>query len=73
MRVRDWNIGIVVCFLGVLGTFVSAVDAASIEESIQTIKAVGPEGARHSAAIAAVKELSKASAESLPILLTSFE
>ena len=73
MRVRDWNIGIVVYFLGVFGALASVADAASIEESILIIKAVGPEGARHSAAIAAVKELSKASVESLPIVLKSFE
>ncbi len=73
MRVRDWNIGIVACFLGVFGALEPVADAASIEESILVIKAVGPEGARHSAAIAAVKELSKASAESLPIVLRSFE
>jgi len=73
MRVRDWNIGVFVYFLGVFGGLASVADAASIEESILIIKSVGPEGARHSAAIAAVKELSKASAESLPIVLKSFE
>ena len=73
MNVRDWNIGIVVCLLGVFGTIGSTVDAASIEENILAIKAVGPEGAKHSAAIAAVKELSKTSAESLPVVLKSFE
>ena len=73
MKVRDWNIGIAVCILGVFGTIGSTVDAASIEENILAIKAVGPEGAKHSAAIAAVKELSKASAESLPVVLKSFE
>ena len=73
MKARDWNIGIAVCILGVFGTIGSTVDAASIEENILAIKAVGPEGAKHSAAIAAVKELSKASAESLPVVLKSFE
>ena len=73
MWVRDWNIGVAVYCLGLLGTLAPTVDAASIEENIRAIKSVGPEGAKHSEAIAAAKELSKASAESLPIVLKSFE
>ena len=73
MRVRDWKVGIAVYCLGLLGTFETNVDAASIEEYLRAIKTVGPEGEKHQAAIAAVKELSKSSAESLPIVLKSFE
>ena len=47
--------------------------AASIEENIRIIKQVGKNGEHHAQTIAAVKELSKAPAESLPVVLKSFE
>ena len=47
--------------------------AASIEENIRIIKQVGKNGEHHAQTIAAVKELSKAPADSLPVVLKSFE
>ena len=73
MWVRAWSLRIVIAgFLGILVTGLP-VTAASIDENILAIKSVGPEGAKHSVAIAAVKELSQSSADSLPVLLKSFE
>ena len=73
MWLRAWNIRTAILCFGLYGAFASTVDAASIEENIAAIRSVGPEGAKHETAIAAVKELSKASAESLPVVLKSFE
>lgn len=47
--------------------------AATLEKNIAAIRAVGPEGQGHPAAIAAVKELSQGSAETLVPLLTAFD
>lgn len=47
--------------------------AASIDDQLKAIKAVGAEGKGHSAAIAAVKELSRGQADSLIPILKAFE
>lgn len=70
MSVRTWSLAVTTaCSMGFLVT----VNAASIDDNIRVIKSVGPEGARHVEAIAAVKELSKSSADSLTSILKSFE
>lgn len=53
--------------------FGQPLHAASVEEKIQIIKQVGKNGNHHAQTIAAVKELSKAPASSLPIILKSFD
>ena len=73
MQIRDWKLRLVVCGLGVFVAMGLPVFAASVEENIRAIKSVGPEGEKHAEAIAAVKELSKASVDSLPVVLKSFE
>ncbi|MBS0202616.1 MAG: hypothetical protein JSS49_06920 [Planctomycetes bacterium] len=57
----------------VLVRLTAACSAASFEDNIKSIRAVGPEGAGHPAAIAAVKELSHGSAETLVPLLKAFD
>jgi len=47
--------------------------AATPAELVQTIKSVGNEGAGHSAAVRAVKELSQSDAAALPEILKAFE
>ncbi|WP_373650550.1 hypothetical protein [Schlesneria sp. DSM 10557] len=73
MRSRAWSWTVfIACFAVSLAPALQA-NAASIEENIKAIKSVGPEGARHSAAIAAVKELSQAPTDALPVILKNFE
>ena len=73
MRAHHQKFGFVaVCFCVLLGMGIS-VFGASVDENIRAIKSVGPKGERHAAAIAAVKELSRGSIESLPVILKSFE
>lgn len=72
MRICVWNPGWTICCIAILANNVS-VNAASVDENIRTIKAVEKNGQNHLQAIAAVKELSKASVDSLPIVLKSFE
>lgn len=70
-----------ICVCRLAGSFVGSivfvtgvyVDAASIDENIRAIKSVEKNGQNHSQAIAAAKELSKLSADSLPVILKSFE
>jgi hypothetical protein len=72
MTGRMWNrIFLSCCLLG----FAVQVPAwgASVDENIRIIKSVGPNGERHSAAIAAVKELSVASSDALTVVLKGFE
>ncbi len=57
----------------VLMTAAGACTAASFDDNIKAILAVGSEGKGHPAAIAAVKELSMGSAESLIPLLKAFD
>lgn len=47
--------------------------AASFDENIRAIQAVGPEGKGHAVAMAAVKQLSQSSADSLVPLLKAFD
>lgn len=68
LRTTGW----VFCLLNGL-TLGQTLHAASIEENIRTIKQVGKNGERHAQTIAAVKELSKGSAETLPVILKSFD
>lgn len=72
MRMRFCNTSWTVCCLCIVAFNVS-VNAASVEENIRTIKSVEKNGQNHPQAIAAVKELSKASVDSLPVVLKSFE
>ena len=71
MSFYRWKFG----FALVCGAFAFALPAmaASVEENIRVIKSVGPEGEKHGPAIKAVKELSNASVEAVPVLLKSFE
>ena len=73
MRVRDSSLGISLVSLCGFLAIAFETYGASVEENIQAIKSVGKEGEKHAAAIAAVKELSQGSVESLPVLLKSFE
>ena len=69
---REWNIGFAIFFFS-LPAICFPLEAASLEENIRTIKSVEKNGQKHTEVMAAVKELSKASADSLPVLLKSFE
>jgi hypothetical protein len=71
MNLHGWNLGFVL-FCGSIAVALPA-NAASVDENIRAIKSVGPDGEKHGIAIAAVKELSKASVDSLPVVLKSFE
>ena len=73
MRVRDSSLGISLVSLCGFLAIAFETYGASVEENIQAIKSVGKEGEKHAAAIAAVKELSQGSVDSLPVLLKSFE
>lgn len=57
----------------VLVRLTAACSAATFEDNIKSIRAVGAEGKGHPAAIAAVKELSQGSADSLVPLLKAFD
>jgi len=61
-----------VACLGIM-TVAGACLAASFDDNIKAIRAVGSEGKGHAAAISAVKELSLGSAESLVPLLKAFD
>lgn len=68
VRKSGWTIsGLALVAIGV------AANAASVDENIRTIKSVERNGQNHQQAIAAVKELSKASVDSLPVVLKGFE
>lgn len=58
-----------------LGTMLIGQQArgATVDENIRTIKAVDKNGQKHTEAVAAVKELSRAPVESLPAILKAFE
>ena len=73
MRVSDSSLGISLVSLCGFLAIAFETYGASVEENIQAIKSVGKEGEKHAAAIAAVKELSQGSVDSLPVLLKSFE
>ena len=72
MRAPDRNLRFALFFVGGLAICLP-IQAASIDENIRTIKAVEKNGQRHAEAIAAVKELSKESADALPLILRNFE
>ena len=73
MRIRLWRSGWTIYCLAILALNVS-VNAASVDENIRTIKSVRKKnGQNHLQAIAAVKELSKGSVDSLPVVLKSLE
>jgi hypothetical protein len=61
-----------VCAALLLATVVATAHADSIDDRLRDIRAIGHEGNGHSAAIAAVKELEKASATSLLPILNAF-
>lgn len=65
---RRFAVPLVLAFIGA-----SVANAATPDEWIATIRAVGPKGEGHVAAIAAVRELSAAPPESLPKLLKAFD
>ena len=73
MRQRDWNLEFAVYCLTAIAAMGLPLNAATVEENIRAIKSVGPEGEKHAMAIAAVKELSRASADALPVVLKGFE
>ena len=60
-----------ICLLAL--TLPVVCDAASRDENLRTIKSIDKNGQNHAAARAAVNELSQSSADSLPVLLKSFE
>lgn len=68
LSMRNWSLA-AVAWLGAS----TAMFAATTEELIQTVKAVGPEGAGNAAAIQAVRTLSKSSAQTLLPLLTAMD
>ncbi len=72
MSVRDWTLGFAIgCFsLFAVGL---PLQAASVEENVRTVKSVEKNGQRHAEAIAAVKELSRAPADSLLVILKGFD
>lgn len=72
MSTRICNFGLTVWFASIFAINIS-VNAASIDENIRMIKAVEKNGQNHLQAIKAVKDLSKASVDSLPVVLKSFE
>ena len=72
MKTHDRSLGFVLFCLAVFA-IVRPLEAASVDESIRTIKSVGKKGEQHPEAIAAFKELSKANADALPTILKSFE
>ena len=72
MRSPIRNCFLAVCGLGVFA-FGFSVNAASIEDNIQTIKAVDKFSKGHAEAIVAVKDLSNRSADSLIAILKGFD
>ena len=67
---RGLSLAIIACAAMMLATVCTA---ASFDDNIQAIRAVGSEGKGHAAAIAAVRELSQGSADSLLPLLKAFD
>lgn len=63
-----WRFAAILC-----AGLTQAASAATTDELIQSVKAVGPEGAGNAAAIKAVKELSAGSAKSLVPLLSAMD
>lgn len=73
MRLRSGNLEIAIYCLSSFIAIGLPIQAASVDENIRAIRSVGPDGQHHAEAIAAVKELSQGSADSLPVLLRGFE
>ena len=70
MNSRQWKL----CFLLTCFVEFNVIALASqLDESIHTIKSVDKEGRHHAEAIAALKALSKSSADALPMILKSFD
>ena len=72
MNLSGWSSFFTICGLSFLAAELP-LEAASIDENIRTIKLVDKNGQNHAQAIVAVKELSSASAEKLPVILKGFE